>query len=219
MPETLTEVSLPPYGRKEETANTWSHAIGTIFSIIALAMMLEVSISNADLWQVSSASIYGFSMFTLFLASSMYHYASRPQIKAKLKTFDHCAIFLLIAGTYTPFLLVELRGSVGWTLFVVIWSLAIFGVLGKVYFADKFKKISLLFYLLMGWLIVFAGDEMLSQLSDGALSWLVAGGLTYTLGAIFYACDRIPYNHAIWHIFVLFGSICHFISIYFYVFQ
>jgi len=206
-----------PYSVKEEAANTWSHIIGALLSIAALIALLIPSIQQADPWRITSFSIYGISMFLLFFASSAYHYASNPSTKAKLKTLDHCAIFLLIAGTYTPLLLIELRGVLGWSIFAVVWSMALFGIIAKVYWAERFKKISLFFYLIMGWLIVFSGDELLGKLATGALYWLIAGGLAYSLGAIFYANKRIPYNHAIWHIFVLLGSACHFVTIYLYV--
>ena len=212
-----TNTIAAPYSVKEEAANTWSHVIGTLLSIAALIALLVPSIQQADPWRITSFSIYGISMFLLFFASSAYHYASNPATKAKLKTLDHCAIFLLIAGTYTPLLLIEMRGVLGWSIFAVVWSMALFGIIAKVYWAERFKKVSLFFYLIMGWLIVFAGDELLGKLATGALYWLIAGGLAYSIGAIFYANKRIPYNHAIWHIFVLLGSACHFVTIYFYV--
>ncbi|SGY90923.1 PAQR family membrane homeostasis protein TrhA [Moritella viscosa] len=206
-----------PYSAKEEATNTWSHIIGVLLSIAALIALLVPSIQQADPWRITSFSIYGISMFLLFFASSAYHYASNPATKAKLKTLDHCAIFLLIAGTYTPLLLIELRGVLGWSIFGVVWSMALFGIIAKVYWAERFKKVSLFFYLIMGWLIVFSGDELLGKLATGALYWLIAGGVAYSIGAIFYANKRIPYNHAIWHIFVLLGSACHFITIYLYI--
>lgn len=210
----LTTTSyVPPYARKEELANIWSHAIGAVFSLCAIVLMLATTLSQGDIWKVTSAAIYGLCLFTLFLASSLYHYAREPQRKARLKTFDHCAIFLLIAGTYTPFLILALAAELSWILLGVIWTLAIIGIVGKLFWAQPFKKISLLFYLAMGWLIVFAGEELFANLNEGALNWLIAGGIIYTLGAIFYACKRIPYNHAIWHVFVLAASVCHFISI------
>ncbi len=206
-----------PYSVKEEVANTFSHVIGALLSIAALIALLVPSIQQADPWRITSFSIYGISMFLLFFASSAYHYASDPAIKATLKTLDHCAIFLLIAGTYTPLLLIELRGVLGWSIFAVVWSMALIGIIAKIYWAERFKKVSLFFYLSMGWLIVFSGDELLGKLATGALYWLIAGGLAYSIGAIFYANKRIPYNHAIWHIFVLLGSACHFVTIYLYV--
>lgn len=214
---TTTSPLAAPYGVKEEAANTWSHLFGALLSIAALIALLIPSIEQADPWRIASFSIYGISMFLLFLASSAYHYATNPATKAKLKTLDHCAIFLLIAGTYTPLLLIELRGTLGWSIFAIVWSMAIFGIIAKLYWAERFKKVSLFFYLIMGWLIVFAGDELLGKLETGALYWLFAGGLAYSVGAIFYANKRIPYNHAIWHIFVLLGSACHFVTIYLYV--
>jgi hemolysin III len=214
---TATNRLAAPYSVKEEAANTWSHLFGALLSIAALIALLIPSIEQADPWRIASFSIYGISMFLLFFASSAYHYATVPAMKAKLKTLDHCAIFLLIAGTYTPLLLIELRGTLGWSIFAIVWSMAIFGIIAKLYWAERFKKVSLFFYLIMGWLIVFAGDELLGKLDTGALYWLFAGGLAYSVGAIFYANKRIPYNHAIWHIFVLLGSACHFVTIYLYV--
>lgn len=218
-PQTIAAASLnaAPYSMKEEAANTWSHVLGALLSIAALIALLVPSIQQGDPWRISSFSIYGISMFLLFFASSAYHYATTPATKAKLKTLDHCAIFLLIAGTYTPLLLIELRGVLGWSIFAVVWSMAIVGIIAKIYWAERFKKISLFFYLIMGWLIVFSGDELLGKLATGALYWLIAGGLAYSIGAIFYANKRIPYNHAIWHIFVLLGGACHFVTIYLYV--
>jgi len=213
----ITDAVAAPYSVKEEAANTWSHIIGALLSIAALIALLLPSIQQADPWRITSFSIYGTSMFLLFFASSAYHYATNPATKSKLKTLDHCAIFLLIAGTYTPLLLIELRGTLGWSIFAVVWTMAIFGIIAKLYWAERFKKISLFFYLLMGWLIVFAGDELLGKLATGALYWLIAGGLAYSIGALFYANKRIPYNHAIWHLFVLIGSACHFVTIYLYV--
>lgn len=212
-----TALISPPYSSKEEAANTWSHGIGTLLSIVAIMAMLKITITQADNWKIISAVIYGASLFTLFLASSLYHFAANPVTKVRLKTFDHCAIFLFIAGTYTPFLLLGLTGNLSWGLFSIIWSLAAIGIIGKLFWAQQFKKVSLLFYLSMGWLIVFAGEELFASLSEGALYWLIAGGLTYTIGAVFYACKRIPYNHAIWHLFVLAASACHFVSIYVYL--
>jgi hemolysin III len=214
---TTPSVITPPYSVKEEAANTWSHLIGALLSIVALIALLIPSVQQADPWRIVSSSIYGTSLFLLFLASTCYHYASKPEVKAKLKTLDHCAIFLLIAGTYTPLLLIELRGGLGWTIFGVVWGMALFGIIAKLYWAEKFKKISLFFYLAMGWLIILAGDELLAQLTTGALSWLVAGGIAYSVGAIFYAGKQIPYNHAIWHLFVLLGSACHFVTVYAYI--
>ena len=205
------------YSSKEEAANTLTHLFGALLSVAALIALLVPSVQQADPWRIISFSIYGSSMFLLFLASSAYHYAVAPQLKARLKTLDHCAIFLLIAGTYTPLLLVEMRGPLGWTIFAIVWTMAVVGILAKLYWAERFKKISLFFYLTMGWLIVFSGDELLGKLSSDALYWLIGGGLSYSIGAIFYANKRIPYNHAIWHLFVLAGSACHFVTIYKYV--
>ncbi len=212
-----TKAVQPPYSRSEEAANTWTHGLGAMLSIAALLALVIPSVQQAEPWRIVSFSIYGCSLFLLFFASTLYHYVSEPGLKATFKTFDHCAIFLLIAGSYTPLLLIELREQLGWIIFSIVWGMAIFGIIAKLFWAKPFKKISLMFYLAMGWLIVVAGDELLGQLEDGALYWLVAGGLAYSIGAIFYASKRIPYNHAIWHLFVLLGSGCHFMTMYLYI--
>lgn len=205
------------YSLAEELANSISHGLGAALSIVALTLMVLVSVSSGDGWKLTSAIVYGSSLVLLFLASTLYHAIVNPRAKHVLRLLDHCAIYLLIAGTYTPFLLISLRGAWGWTLFAVIWSLALFGIFFKVYFKHKYPKLSLFTYILMGWLIIVAISEMLAKVPSGAMWLLLAGGLVYTLGAIFYSWERIPYNHAIWHMFVLGGSTCHFLAVYIYV--
>ncbi|MBB3167310.1 PAQR family membrane homeostasis protein TrhA [Simiduia aestuariiviva] len=206
-----------PYSLAEELANSISHGLGAALSVAALTLMVAVSLAAEDGWKLASAIVYGTSLVLLFLASTLYHSVANTRAKQLLRLLDHCAIYLLIAGTYTPFLLINLRGAWGWTLFAVIWSLALFGVFFKIFFQHKFPRLSLFTYILMGWLIIVAMSEMIAKVPSGALWLLLAGGLVYTFGAVFYAWERIPYNHAIWHMFVLGGSTCHFLAIYLYV--
>ena len=210
----------PPaeYSTKEEFANTLTHALGMVLSIVGLVLLLLKSTeNNADTLTITSMSIYGSSMIVLFLASTLYHAIPYKRAKRALKTFDHCAIYLLIAGSYTPFLLVSLRTPLAIGLMVVIWSIALFGIIMKLAFVYRFKKLSLLTYLTMGWLSLIVIYQLAMNLSVGGLTLLAAGGVIYSLGVIFYVAKRIPYNHAIWHGFVLAGCACHFFAIYLYV--
>ncbi len=206
------------YSVKEEFANTLTHALGMVLSIVGLVLLLIKSTEhNADTLTITSMSIYGASMIVLFLASTLYHAVPYQKAKRALKTFDHCAIYLLIAGSYTPFLLVSLRTPLAISLMVVIWSIALFGIIMKMAFVYRFKRLSLATYLIMGWLSLIVIYQLAMNLSLGGLALLAAGGLIYSLGVIFYVAKRIPYNHAIWHGFVLAGCACHFFAIYLYV--
>ncbi|NVH48565.1 PAQR family membrane homeostasis protein TrhA [Photobacterium damselae] len=206
------------YSVKEEIANSVSHGLGMIFGIVGLVLLLVQAVNaKADALSIVSLSIYGGSMILLYLASTLYHAISFERAKRALKTFDHCAIFLLIAGTYTPFLLISLRTPLAITLMVIIWLLALMGIAAKIVFVYRFKKLSLITYLTMGWLSLIAIYQLAMALSTGGLVLLALGGLIYSIGVVFYVNKRIPYNHAIWHLFVLGGSICHFCAIYFYV--
>jgi len=201
--------------RIEEWLNSATHGLGAILSVIGTAALIVGASQFGDAWKIVSFSIFGASLILLYLASALYHGARRPELKRAFKTLDHCAIFLLIAGTYTPFLLVNMRGTVGWTLFAVIWSLAITGVVLKVIFKNRFKLARVGIYVAMGWLITFASSDLVANLSETALNLTIAGGILYTAGVAFYLADRIPYMHAIWHLFVIGGSACHFSAIYF----
>ncbi|ARR50586.1 hemolysin III family protein [Photobacterium damselae subsp. damselae] len=206
------------YSVKEEIANSVSHGLGMIFGIVGLVLLLVQAVNaKADALSIVSLSIYGGSMILLYLASTLYHAIPFERAKRALKTFDHCAIFLLIAGTYTPFLLISLRTPLAITLMVIIWLLALMGIAAKIVFVYRFKKLSLITYLTMGWLSLIAIYQLAMALSTGGLVLLALGGLIYSIGVVFYVNKRIPYNHAIWHLFVLGGSICHFCAIYFYV--
>ncbi|SFM16666.1 PAQR family membrane homeostasis protein TrhA [Marinobacter zhejiangensis] len=207
-------VSFEPYPKVEEWLNWLTHGLAALFSVAGMVVLLVMAAGQEDVWKIVSFSIYGTSMTLLFLASTLYHFARRPEMRRVFKMLDHCAIFLLIAGTYTPFLLVNMRGTVGWTLFAVIWGLALGGITLKLVFGHRFKPLQITIYLLMGWLVVVASKELADSVNALGLSLVVAGGITYTLGVVFYLIKKIPYNHAIWHLFVVGGSTCHFFAIY-----
>lgn len=205
------------YSVLEEVIHAATHGVGVLLSIAGLSWMLYLSIAAADPWRIVASSIYGATLIALFLASTVYHslYASRHREIFKL--LDHCAIYLLIAGTYTPFLLVAMRTDTGWWLFGTIWALATAGIVKKLYFRHRFPKVALASYLAMGWLVVVAAPQLAEAIGPNGMAWLVAGGVSYSVGAIFYALERIPFNHAVWHVFVLGGGICHFLGVVWYV--
>lgn len=203
------------YTPGEEIANSITHAIAVGLSIAALVVLIVSAVSDGNAWHIVSFSIFGSTLILLYLASTLYHSIPLPRAKRILKTLDHCAIFLLIAGTYTPFMLVSLRETVGWAVFGVVWGLAVAGVVLKCCFVYRFKRLSLAIYLGMGWLCVLVARDMYATLSGTSLTLLALGGLAYTLGVIFYVWKRLPYNHAIWHLFVIAGSTLHFFSVLF----
>lgn len=206
------------YSVKEEIANTVTHALGMVMGIVGLILLLIKAIDrNADALTITSMSVYGGSMIVLFLASTLYHAIPHQKAKKALKTFDHCAIYLLIAGSYTPFLLVSLRTPLAIGLMIVIWSIALIGIIMKLAFVYRFKRLSLVTYLMMGWLSLVVIYQLALNLDIGGLTLLAVGGVIYSLGVIFYVAKRIPFNHAIWHGFVLAGCACHFLAIYLYV--
>lgn len=200
------------YTLAEEIAHAVTHGAGAILSVAALSWMLYVSISVSDPWRITASVVYGATLIALFTASTVYHSFHSHSKRELLGTLDHCAIYLLIAGTYTPFLLVAMRDSIGWLLFGVIWALATAGILTQLYLRDRYPKLKLASYLLMGWLIVVAAPQVAQALDSGAIGLLVAGGLCYTVGVVFYVRDR-KFSHAIWHVFVLAGGICHFLAV------
>jgi hemolysin III len=201
------------YTRGEEIANSITHGVATGMSIVALAVLVVTAMSEGTAWHVVSFSIFGSTLILLYLASTLYHSIPLPRAKRFLKTLDHSAIFLLIAGTYTPFMLVSLRETVGWTVFGVVWLLAVAGVILKCCFVYRFNRLSLGIYLGMGWLCVLIMRDMYQSLPATSLVLLALGGLSYTRGVIFYVWERLPYNHAIWHLFVVAGSTLHFFSV------
>jgi hemolysin III len=210
----------PQYFTAQELANSLSHAVGVVLGIIGLVMLLCQAIAHhAGTTAIVSYSLYGGSIILLYLASTLYHAIPLPYKKAKywLKKFDHCAIYLLIAGTYTPFLLVGLNSPLAQGLMVVIWALALFGVIFKIVFAHRFAVLSLVTYLTMGWLSLIVIYQLAKQIALGGVMLLAAGGVAYTLGVIFYVSRRFRFTHAIWHGFVLIASFCHFLAIYIYI--
>lgn len=207
----------PEYTLAEEIFHSLSHGAGVILSIAGLSWMLYVSIEAADPWRISASIVYGATLIALFLSSTIYHAMYTSKHRDVFKLLDHCAIYLLIAGTYTPFLLVAMRTTTGWWLFGAIWTLATAGILTKLWFRHRFPKTSLAGYLIMGWLVVIAAPQVAATIGPGGMTWMIAGGLSYTVGAAFYASKRLVFSHAIWHVFVLVGGICHFLAVIWYV--
>ncbi len=200
---------------KEEFANSISHGIGILFSVVAIALLVTFSVLEGTAIHIVSCSIFGGSILLLYTFSTLYHAIQQEEVKAWLRTLDHIGIYFLIAGTYTPFLLLSVGGTLGWLFFGIIWSLTAFGVIFKIYFTHRFKKASLILYLSMGWMAVFLIKPLLENLSITTLSLIAAGGLSYTLGTIFYTRPKMYFAHTIWHLFVLAGTILHFIAIMF----
>jgi hemolysin III len=205
------------YPPREEFLNSLTHGLGVALSVAGLVLLVVYSSLYGNAWHVVSTAIFGASLVLLYSSSTLYHSFRSEKLRVLMQKCDHAAIFLLIAGTYTPFLLVTLRGPWGWSLFGVIWGLALIGVMLKFRFAGRFNVVSTLLYIGLGWIVVVAIKPLIAALPPGGLALLVAGGLCYTGGAAFYLWERLPYNHAIWHLFVLAGSVCHWVSIFFYV--
>ena len=205
------------YSEFEEKLNIGSHAIGIVLSVIALFFLIQKAGRYQDPLQYISFIVFGLSMLSLYIASTTYHSAIDFEKRFKLKIFDPISIFIFIAGSYTPYALVTLQGKIGWIVLGVVWGVALFGSIVKIFFTGRFKLLSTLLYVTMGWIVVFSYKTLAQNLSEDGLFWLLVGGAAYTIGAIFYSIGRLKFNHAIFHVFVLLGSLCHFISIYFYV--
>ena len=214
----MSASSASEYSDIEERANAITHGLGVVLGVIGLILLLIRAFDyQADMLTVASMTIYGSSIILLFLASTLYHSITTEKTKRLLKTLDHCAIYLLIAGSYTPFLLVGLRTPLAMGLMAVIWGIALVGIIMKIAFVYRFKRLSLFIYLAMGWLSLIVVYQLAMSIEMGGLVLLALGGVIYSLGVIFYVAKRIPYNHAIWHLFVLAGCACHFFAIYLYV--
>lgn len=198
---------------KEELLNTLSHAVGAIFGVVGLFLLLSKN-SVKTSYATISIVIYCIAFISMFMASSLYHYVTNPELKKKLRIVDHINIYFLIAGTYTPICLITLFYGEGWTIFYTVWGITAFGTLLKLFFTGKFEFLSLVLYLVMGWLVVYDFNNLLDYISPFGLQLLILGGVFYTLGIVFYAIDKIPYNHFIWHLFVLAGAVSHWIMIY-----
>ena len=205
------------YSPTEEKLNIWSHAFGIFLSIIALVLLIIKAVQQDNIWMMISFPIFGLSLILLYLASTLYHASKEPQKRFKLKVFDHAAIYVLIAGSYTPFTLVSLNGETGWLIFSMVWVMAFTGIILKLFFTGRFKIVSTAMYVLMGWLIIFYFQDLTAHLHEKGVFYLILGGVLYTIGAILYSIKKIKFNHAIFHFFVLAGSFCHFLSIYLYV--
>jgi hemolysin III len=205
------------YSPIEEKINTISHAIGFILSIVALVLLVTHANLHGNVWHIVSFSIFGASLIILYAASTLYHSAKKSKLRNRLKIIDHASIYVLIAGTYTPFTLVTLKGTIGWVIFGTSWGLALTGIILKLFFTGRYNLISTILYVLMGWVIVFVIKPLINNLPLEGLLWLFAGGISYTIGAILYSIKKIKFNHAIFHMFVLMGSFCHFMSVFFYV--
>ncbi|CAK3353489.1 hemolysin-III family protein YqfA [Vibrio crassostreae] len=214
----MSASSASEYSDIEERANAITHGLGVVLGVIGLILLLIRAFDyQADMLTVASMTIYGSSIILLFLASTLYHSITTEKTKRLLKTLDHCAIYLLIAGSYTPFLLVGLRTPLAMGLMAVIWGIALVGIIMKIAFVYRFKRLSLFIYLAMGWLSLIVVYQLAMNIDIGGLVLLAVGGVIYSLGVIFYVAKRIPNNHAIWHLFVLAGCACHFFAIYLYV--
>ena len=205
------------YPAHEELANSVTHGIGIVFSLAALTLLVVHANMQDEFWKILSFSIYGGSLLILYTASTLYHSFTSKRIKHYLKIIDHSAIYLVIAGTYTPFLLVLVRNTGGWSLFTTIWAVAIAGIIFKLFYVNRFKLASTIIYLLMGWLAAIAFWPLFDYLPEGGFEWLLAGGICYSFGVIFYLWKQMPFHHAVWHLFVLGGSVCHFFSIFFHI--
>lgn len=207
------------YPQKEEKINIISHAIGFVLSTFALVLLVTKAILYGNVWHIVSFSIYGASLIILYAASTIYHRSKTPANRKRLNVFDHASIYFLIAGTYTPFTLVTLNGTAGWVIFGICWGAAVTGIILKLFYAGQYDLFSTITYVIMGWLILFVIKPLINNLPFDGLLWLLAGGISYSIGAVLYSFKKLKYNHAIFHILVLIGSFCHFVSVYFYVLQ
>ncbi|MDG1451717.1 MAG: hemolysin III family protein [Polaribacter sp.] len=202
------------YSESEERLNIWSHALGLFLSLLAFPFLITKALTYTGFWQVSSFIIYGLSLIVLYAASTFYHASVNPKNRRKLNIFDHAAIYALIAGSFTPFCIIALDSDLGWYLFIFVWIFALIGIILKLFFTGRFDKLSTAMYLLMGWQVVFFIKPLMKVLSDFGLNLLIIGGVFYTVGAMLYSIKKIPYNHAIFHLFVLLGSASHFFALY-----
>lgn len=205
------------YPPAEERLNIISHGIGFGLSVLALILLILRASQLGQVRHLVGFTIFGASMTLLYAASTFYHSATTHVLRYRLNILDHASIYVLIAGTYTPFALVTINGTFGWAVLIVVWLMAVVGIILKFFYTGRYHLLSTIMYVVMGWMIVFAIKPLMENLPGPGLWWLFAGGISYTLGAILFMQERIPFNHAIFHIFVLLGTFCHFISIYYYV--
>jgi hemolysin III len=203
-----------PHALREEIASALTHGFGAVAALAGGVVLITIAALRGDGWQLAAAVVFAASMFLLYIASTLYHAIPHPRAKSALKVLDHCAIYLLIAGTYTPFTLVGLRGDVGRNLFIAIWALAAAGIVFKLFFTGRFKPLSTGVYVAMGWMVLLAIRPVMAALDGWTLGWLLAGGVAYTLGTVFYHRPSMRYSHAVWHLFVVAGTVCHYIAVF-----
>lgn len=201
----------------DELANTLTHGLGLVLSLLGAPGLIVMAARYGDVWHVITCSVYGAALVLLYAASTIYHGVQEPRWKEILRVVDHACIYLLIAGTYTPFTLVTMGGGWGWTLFGLVWGFALLGICFKLLWTGRFEVVSTVTYVLMGWIALVAVYPIVTQFPFGCIVWILAGGISYTVGVIFYALDTRPYMHAIWHLFVLAGSACHYVAVMQYV--
>lgn len=213
----MKKISNPKYSKKEEKLNVLTHAFGLIMSIVGLPFLLLKSLQYNGFWQPLSIVVFGVSLIVLYAASTFYHASKDSKLRRKLNIFDHAAIYFLIAGTYSPFTIIILDGSLGWLIFSCTWVFAFVGIVLKFFFTGRYDKLSTAMYILMGWQIILVIKPLMNAFSINGLKFLFAGGVFYTLGALLYSSKKITYNHAIFHVFVLLGSASHYICVYKYI--
>ena len=201
------------FSKREEVANAVTHGVGALLAIAALVLLIVFAALQGSAWHVSGFAIFGTTLVVLYSMSTLYHSLTHPGAKRLFRKFDHMSIFLLIAGTYTPFCLTALHGWLGWTLFGIVWFCAVGGIVHKAFYTGKAELISTILYIVMGWIVVFFIKPVYHYMSFEGFSFLLMGGFFYTLGAFFFIKDKIPYYHSIWHLFVLGGSVCHFFAV------
>lgn len=201
------------YTLGEEIVHSVTHGLGAVLSAVALVTLLVLAVTRGTKWHILSFAVYGVSLLALYLASTLYHGVQKPRLRPILRKVDHACIYLLIAGTYTPFVLVSMRSSLGLTLLTIVWAMAVFGIVYKIFFIDKFVVVTTLAYVVMGWMSVIAWREMVANIPGVGLTFLMIGGGLYTIGVIFYAMTKIRYTHAVWHLFILGASACHFVAV------
>jgi len=205
------------YSREEERANRFTHGVAALLCVPALVVMVLAAVRTADPYRIVSATIFITALTLFYVISTLYHSIRSPAVRYLFRILDHAGIYVVIAGTYTPFTLVTLRNGNGWTLFGVVWGLAAAGMVFKTFMTHRLRALAPVFYIALGWLVILDFDALLAGLAPGGFALLLAGGVTYTVGIVFYAIDRIPYNHAIWHLFVIAGSACHYLAVLWYV--
>jgi hemolysin III len=210
---TNTNSKNTPFTLKQEIVHSLIHAFGILFGIISIPILTALAAKNANVVAITGASIYGFCFLMLFTFSTLYHSFQQPQVKRVLEIFDHISIYFLIAGTYTPFLLIYLNDSFGITLLVVLWGLTLLGIFFKIFFIGRFEIVSVIIYLVMGWMLVAGGRRFFTELPADVLTFIIIGGVLYSLGVIFYLWEGFTWNHAVWHFFVLVAAVCHYVAV------